>query len=465
MRVVIVGAGEVGYHVIGALYREGVDIVAVDNDDGVLEQLRQEFNLTTIQGNAIDPSIFEQAKAADADLFIAVTNYDETNIIACMMASEAGVQKKIARVKTIDFRQQASFSDSKSLGIDLIINPYEVAAEHLANVINTPNVTDYSQFLDGRLLLLRIPLPANCPLVGQRVLDYGQSSGMKNSLIAVIRRDGNAFIPAATEVLQENDAVYFFVEKTQVKKLFQYLELRDKPPRRVFINGGGHIGYALAKRLEADHLDVRILEISEQRCMDLSRQLEDTLVLNVDGNDAKALRSEGVDHADFFISLTAADEINIVSCLQAKALGVRNTVALVKQPELIHPLMKNKGIDIAFSPRLLTARRILQFTRGRNLDSFYSFTSSDIELLELAVDTPMACTEKPLAELGLPPGILLGAVKRGKDIFVPRGGDQVRVGDTILLLQQRRNRRFTRTFFLEKQPIDGEPESSVVAPG
>ena len=321
MRVVIVGAGEVGYHVIGTLYREGVEIAAIDTDQAILERLRQEFNITTIFGNAVDAAVLEEAQVAKAELFVAVTNYDETNIISCLMASEFGVQKKIARVKTIDFGRESSFSDRNSLGIDLIINPYEVAAEHLGNLIETPQVTDYTLFLSDQLLLLRVPITAESPLVGNTVLAFGQEARIPNTLVALIQRQGHPFIPSAEEVIQAGDSIYFFCERAQMERLFRYLRLSLKPARRIFINGGGHIGYALARRLEHRNLNVRLLEISEEQCNWLSQQLDETLVLHADGSDSKALQSEGVEHADFFVSVTAADQINIVAGMFAKQLA------------------------------------------------------------------------------------------------------------------------------------------------
>ena len=412
MKVVVVGAGEVGYHVIGTLYREGVDIVAIDSNQTILDRLRQEFNITTIFGNAIDSAVLEVAGVAEAELFLAVTNYDETNIISCLMASEFGVQKKIARVKTIDFGQESSFSEKKTLGIDLIINPYEVAAEHLANLIETPQVTDYNLFLSDQLLLLRIPIAPDSPMAGTTVMAFGREAQIPNTLIALIQRNGQPFIPAAGEVVQGGDQVYFFCERTQMKRLFNHLRVPLSPTRRVFINGGGHIGYALARRLETRNLHVRLLEISEEQCNWLSQQLDETLVLHADGSDSRALQSEGIEHADFFVSVTAEDQINIVSAMFAKQHGAARVVALVKQPELIPMLMTQTSLDIAFSPRLLTARKILRFVRGHNLDSFFTFPNSDIEILELQIKSGMKCERGPISHLNLPPGVPIGAVLR-----------------------------------------------------
>lgn len=449
MKVLIIGAGEVGYHVIGALYRENVDIVAIDSDPAVLEQLKAEFNITLLQGNATDAALLEKAGAATADLFLAITNYDETNIISCLLAGQLGAAKKIARVKTIDIGHDSSFTEKNHLGIELIINPYEVAAEHLAHLVSHPQVTDFNLFLGDQVALVRIPIAAGSPIEGQTVVGFGQHAHLAQTLIALVQRGGQSSMPTRDLEIQAGDQVYFFCARDELKRLLEFLHLPNRPARRVFLNGGGHIGFALARRLERQHMDVRILEISDERCQWLSQQLDHTLVLHANGSDSTALKTEGIEHADYFLGLTDTDQVNVVSCLLAREYGASHTLALVKQPEYI-PIMAQRGlIDVAFSPRLLTARKILRFVRGDNLDSFFAFVNSDIELLELQVREGMRCCGRRLADLELPSGVLVGAVKRNGSIFIPRGDDGLKAGDTILLLQQRRNRRATKAFFLE----------------
>ncbi|HKJ00283.1 MAG TPA: Trk system potassium transporter TrkA [bacterium] len=449
MKVLIIGAGEVGYHVIGSLYRENVDLVAIDTDPAVLEQLKAEFNITTMLGNATDSGLLREAGAATADLFLAITNYDETNIISCLLAGQMGAAKKIARVKTIELGRESSFTEKHHMGIDLIINPYEVASEHLAHLAEYPQLTDFHLFLGDHVALVRIPIAEGSPLDNQSVMSFGQNAQIPHTLIAIIQRDGISSMPSRDTVIRAGDQVYFFCERHRLRHLFSFLRLPARPARRVFINGGGHIGYALARRLEQQQVDVRILEIHEERCHWLSQQLDHSLVLHADGSDSAALKAEGIEHADYFISVTDTDQVNVVSCLLAKEYGAARTLALVKQPEYIQIIAQRGAIDVAFSPRLLTARKILRFVRGENLESFFAFANSDIELLELQVRTGMRCCGARLAELELPAGMLVGAVMRGEAIFVPRGDDALHEGDTILLLQQRRNRQATKAFFLE----------------
>jgi trk system potassium uptake protein TrkA len=447
VKVVIAGAGEVGYHVVEALYREGVEILALDSDPGVLERLRNDFNIPTMQGNATDTGVLDAAGVGQADLFLAITNYDETNIIACLMAAEAGAKKRIARVRSIDFGHADSVSDRGYLGIDLIINPSEVAAEHLVHLVRHPDATDYNQFLGDRALLARYQIGPSCPLAGMRVLDFGRDGRIPQTLIALIQRGGESIIPDSSVRVQAGDQVYFFCERTRLQPLAQYLGYTNRPARRVFINGGGHIGYALARRLEPLAPHVRLMEIDAQRCQVLSQLLNRTLVLRVDGTSSYALKTEGVERSDCFLSVTNQDQVNIISCLLAREYGAEHTIALVKQPEYI-PILESRNLaGVAFSPRQLTARKLLRFVRGENLLSFFAFPNSDVEMLELDVAAGAACAGVPMAALALPAGILVGAVRRKDVIFIPRGQDQLFAGDRILLIQQRRHRKMTTELF------------------
>jgi trk system potassium uptake protein TrkA len=338
-------------------------------------------------------------------------------------------------------------SDRSYLGIDLIINPYEVAAEHLANLVVHPEVTDYNQYLGDRALLVRFSVTPACPLAGMRVIDFGRDARIPKTLIALVQRGGESLIPDAAMRVEAGDQVYFFCERERLDTLSRFLGLSTHPSRRVFINGGGHIGFALARRLERTVPHVRLMEINEKRCMALSQLLNRTLVLRADGTSSIALKEEGIEQADCFLSCTNQDQVNIVSCLLAHEYGARHTIALVKQPEYI-PIIESRQIaNVAFSPRLLTARKLLRFVRGEMLQSFFAFPNSDVELLEMDIPPGARCDHAPLSSLELPVGVLIGAVKRGEHLFIPRGQDALWAGDRILLIQQRRHRRITGELF------------------
>ena len=465
MKVVIIGAGEVGYHVIGALYRENMDITAIDINQSILSALREEFNIQTLLGSASDAKVLREARVQEADLFMAVTNSDDTNIISCLMAAQSGAAKRIARVKSIDLGSRPSLSGQHHLGIDLIINPYEVAADHLVNLISNPQVTDFSRFMDSKVLLVSIPIRPGSPLAEKRISHFGQNANLPQTLIALVQRKGQSTIPHGDHIIRTGDELYFFVASHRLRALYKYLELSPHPARRVFINGGGHIGFTLARHLEKLDIEVRILEISAQRCDLLSQWLDQTLVLNTDGSSSRSLAAEGIERADFFISVTNEDHVNLVACLLAKELGVDKAVALVKQPEMLPILRDSTPLDLAFSPRLLTARRILRFTRGQNTSSFFAFPGSDIEILELTIPAGMPCEKVPISSLDLPEGVLVGAVRREENIFIPRGNDHLQENDTILLIQKRRNRRITNGMFLARQGQAGFSEARKSAAG
>ncbi|MDH4121340.1 MAG: Trk system potassium transporter TrkA [Deltaproteobacteria bacterium] len=450
MRVVIAGVGEVGYHVVETLFREGVELTALDTQENLLENLEREFHLTTFLGSATDALLLEKARVGEADLFLAVTNHDETNVIACMMAAEMGAKRKIARIKSIDLGMETAMADSPNLGIDLIINPFEVAAEHLTSMVKHPQVTDYNRFLSDRVLLVRFRLEAGCPLVNEKVSTFGQVSGIPQTLMALVQRGGVSQIPHGEYVLQAGDQVYFFCERHQLKRLSHYLGFHTKPGQRIFINGGGNIGYALARRLEKEFEDVRVLEISAARCQYLSQVLDRALVLNMDGTDADLLALEGIGDVDYFISTTQREDVNMVSAMMAHRLGVKKTIALVAQPEFLPIVQENPMISAAFCPRLLTARKLMLYVQGLNLLSFFAFPNSDIEVLELQVPAGCQALKGTISTFPLPTGVLVGAVARGERIFIPRGNDELLEGDRILVIQHRNNRAATKEFFMEE---------------
>jgi trk system potassium uptake protein TrkA len=338
-------------------------------------------------------------------------------------------------------------SDRRYLGIDLIINPYEVAAEHLANLVTHPWVTDYNQFLEDRALLVRFAIAEGSPLAGVRVLDFGRDARFPETLIALVQRGGESLIPEASMRVQPGDQVYFFCQIERLGALARFLGHSVAPTKRVFINGGGHIGFALARRLERMVPHVRLMEINEQRCMQMAQLLDRALVLHVDGTSSIALKQEGIEQADVFLSCTNQDQVNVVACLLAGEYGAAHTIALVKQPEYI-PIIEGRGVaDVAFSPRLLTARKLLRFVRGEALQSFFAFPNSDVELLEMDITPGARCDTVPLSSLDTPAGVLVGAVKRGERIFIPRGQDALQAGDRVLLIQQRRHRKLTGELF------------------
>lgn len=444
MKVFIAGAGEVGCYVAEALHRERVEITVMDEDPNALERLGERLPVTLAQGNAIDHTQLERFGAGEADLFAAVTDFDETNLISCLLARELGAKRSIARVKTIELGDPGEAQQENFLSIDLIVNPYEATAEYLERLALFPDLVDLVPFLNGAAMLLALPILRGSPLEGSTVRALKEREFENKALIVLIQHAGETFVPQADTQIEPDSIVYLFCAQDRLRALLRSLGCTAPPAKHVYINGGGRIGFALARRLENRGIDVRLLEIHPQRCRLLSRRLERSLVLCGNGMDPVILREERIGDTDLFVSLTADDSVNVVSAMLAKEMGTRRTMALVKRPEAVHLLQRQQHIDVVFSPRLLTARRVLRYIRSPYLSSFFSFPATSMEVLEICMEAGMPCVNVPLAELPLPEGSLIGALWREGKLFLPGGTDRLCPGDRVLLVQHRNNHAHTQ---------------------
>ena len=455
MRAIIIGAGEVGGHLVEALQGEEIDLITVDNDPEVIERLRIQYpKVRTVLGDVTDPQLRAELDLPNADLFLAVTDRDETNIVSCLLAGRNMRGKRIARLKGIDWGEKTHDEQASYLGIDLITNPSEVVTDHLVDLIEHPHVSDFISLLDDLMALVRIRIREESPLAGRAVNALKTYAPESNAIAALVLRRGSYVIPHGGFVVTPGDHLYVVLRRDQLKKLGKRLKLPAHGARRVFINGGGHIGYALARRLnELGTRKLWIFEIDAARCRFLSERLENVLVMHASGVDPLALRAESIERADLFISLTQSDDINVVSCMQASTLGAKQTIALVKQPDGIPLLLDQPRLDSAFSPRQLTARRILRFVRGDAMRSVMIFPGSQIEMLEYRVSAGSPADGVPIRALGLPPRVLVAACRRGQSAFIPYGDDVLRGDDTVLMLQDRGVRKVTERCFSSSESV------------
>ncbi len=450
MRLVIAGAGEVGYHLTEALSGEA-DIRVIDLDDVVLKHLEECFHVRTLQANSAHQETLRKAQVDKADLFIAVTDRDDANLLSCLVAKELGSPTTIARVKQLS---TSGNGVSQFNNIDLLINPYEVVADHLEQLIIHPQVTDIATFMGGRMLLVRISVAESLIITGQTVEKLGRQIREKiPCLIAAIQRTEMSFVPGAQDMIQDGDQLYLFCPTQCLKQLLKILQIRRKSGRRVFINGGGNIGLALACRLEKHGLGVRVLEVDPEQCQVISRTLRHGLVLQADGMELPVLQEEGIKQADYFVSLTADDSVNISACLLVSEYSNCRTAALFKQPQALPLINRYRLIDHIFSPRLLTAMKILQYLRGRNLQNYLSLENSDIELLEICLQSSQNYLNIPLHQLKLPKEVLVGAICRNGKIFLPRGEDCLQAEDSLLIIQHKKYRAYIRKRFSGTQGI------------
>lgn len=430
MRAIIIGAGKVGYSIAQMLSSEGHDVVVIEKDEERQAVVADTLDVQTIIGNGASTNVLEEAGVEQANLLIAVTEADELNMVACLLAKKYGVKRTVARVRNPEYAENSHKGKEKmSLGIDLIINPERVTAKVIAKLLAVPEATNVEYYADGQVQLLELKLNEECPVLGKSLIEINFS---RSALIVAILRKGNLIIPRGADRLEPGDVVFvvariedmFEVEKTLGKK-------RTKIDS-VMILGGGRIGYYLARFLEAKKIKVKIIEKDRQKCRELAKNLVHTLVLNGDGTDIDLLKTEGTGEVDAFVAVTGDDKLNLLVSLLAKHLGVKNAITQIRRSDYI-PLVEQVGIDIVVSPRALTASAILKFIRPSEVVSVSFLEGAKAETLELIVPDQKKFNHKKIKDIDFPKNAILGAILRGKEVFVPTGDDILSPGDRVMI--------------------------------
>lgn len=433
MKIIVIGAGEVGYHIAERLAHEAHEVVVIERNREVCERVRETLGLHAIEGDGSSPRALEEAGVRDAAMVIAVADVDEVNIVACAIAHQYGVATKIARVRTIELGAHPILEGGKVLGIDLLINPNQVVADEILRVIKTTGAAEVADFADGRVQLLGVQLAARAPVANRRLRDLAPVQASTPFLVVGIARGERLLVPTPDTVLLPDDHLYVVSRREFMPDILVLLGRSGGVARRVFVIGGGRIGLRVAQALDVEGLAVTVVEKSRGRCEELGKALSGARVICGDGTDARRLLEEGISEADAVATITDDDPTNLLAALLGKRYGARKAIALLKRPELI-PVVESLGVDAGISPRLLTASVILKFVRRGRVVSVFELPEGEAETLEVVVlpDTPAA--GRALGALGLPREALVGALVRGTEVLVPTRETILQVGDHVILL-------------------------------
>ncbi|MCF6267958.1 MAG: Trk system potassium transporter TrkA [Desulfuromusa sp.] len=435
MKILVVGSGQVGYFLCDRLSREGHEVTLVDQDEVVVERAQDRLNVLGVVGNGASAEILEQAGIKDVDIFIAVTNMDEVNILACLLAREYQVEILVARTKNIEYTSSKAVLSKEKLGIDLLINPEDAVAEELSKLACNSKAFDVAEFADGQILFQGFRIEAESPLCDLTLAELGELRGMYRFLVVAISRGNTTIIPHGADVIQAGDRIYIFAPQQElpaINYLLQSEHLEKKSTRRVFILGGSRIGLKVTQNMEKLHFQAKLIEKDEDRCFKLAELLNKAVVINAEGLDVQTLVDEGLADADVFIAVTENDQTNILTCLLAKQHNVRRTLALVSQPELIG-LASDLGIDACISPRLAAAGAILKFVRRGDIISLTAIEGSNSEVLELEISKDSGLLATPLGGLHFPRGAIIGAIVRGGNYEIPTGESMLEAGDRVVV--------------------------------
>jgi trk system potassium uptake protein TrkA len=414
VKIVILGAGQVGSSVAESLVSEQNDITVVDIEPARLKRLQDRLDLRTITGNAAHPAVLEQAGARDADLLLAVTQSDETNMVACKLgATMFNIPTKIARIRSADYLSHPEIFSAENFAVDHSICPEQILCEYIAKLIEFPESLQVLEFADGRISLVAVKAFHGGPLVGHQIQYLRQHMPHVETRVAAIFRQDAAIAPEGTTQVEAGDEVFFIADTRNIRNVLRELRRMDKPVKRVMIGGGGNIGRRLARAIE-DRYEVKVIEHNKGGAERLAAELNKTLVLAGDVTDEELLDAENVSDMDVYCALTNDDETNIISALLAKRRGVRKVIALINRGSYVN-LVQAGQIDVAISPAQATIGTLLAHVRRGDCVAVHSLRRGAAEALELVAHgdrTSSKVVGRRIEELDLPRGVTIGAIVR-----------------------------------------------------
>ncbi len=432
MKVLIVGGGEVGFHLARRLSEENQDVILIESDPERADFASQQLDVLTITGNGASLPVLERAGVRGARMLLAVTSQDEVNLIACLAASRMGVRYTIARISNPEYYTRGSVLSREALGIDLLINPERECALETYQLLQSAAASDVAQFADGRVQLLGIVVREGAPVAGKTLAETGQALRDFHFVTAAIVRDGQTIIPRGDDRIDAGDLIYLLAPTSEVQSIPPLAGYERHPLRRVMIAGGSTEGEYLAQLLEEHGIECTILDNDRRRCVELAERLPKSLVLHADATDLELLEMEGVAGLDGFVAATGHDETNMLSSLLAKTVGARKVVSLVNKFDYL-PIVTKVGIDAAVSPRMATVNAILRYVRRGRVMTVAALKGIDAEAIEFNVGPGTRVAGKALKDLHFPKGSLIGTILRGDEIIIPRGDDQILEGDEVIV--------------------------------
>ena len=433
MRTIIVGAGDVGYDVARMLSLQRHDVTVVDRDLDKVNYIRDTLDVMAIHGSGTDAATLHEAKIEDTDLLVAVTDVDEVNIIASMMAERIGKSSNdtitIARVRSSGFTDEDAVLRLADFGIDHIIHPEESTAVEIIALLRRAAATDVVEFCDGRVQVVGVRIDPDAPVARLTLRELAARGSHLTFRVMGIVRGARTIVPHGDATLQPNDQVFVLVPSGQIGQVAYLLGKESGRLHHCMILGGSEVGVRVAAGLSSRKkgeggMEVRIVEADRKRAEHLAQLLENVLVLHGDPSDIDLLVREGLAEMDALVAVTPDEESNLVSCLMGKHLGVRKTVALLSKGAYI-PISQSIGLDAAVSQKLAVSREVLRFLRGAHVQSVATIQGLDAEIFELRAEAGSLITQAPLMEQGLPTGLLVGAVV-GDEVEVATGQTQIR---------------------------------------
>ena len=436
MKIIILGAGQVGLSVAANLVSEDNDITLVDINPSALQVISERYDLRTITGVASHPSVLEKAGAKDAEMILAVTNCDEVNMIACQVAYTLfHTPTKIARIREIEYLKNSPLFAQEALPVDVLISPDRLVTEQIQQLIKHPGALQVLDFADGKVQMVVIRASYS------GVLEGNSLRNLKNKLkdieykIAIIYSSGKPIIPNGDTIIKADDEIFFISSQKSMDKLLQHIRIKDKPLKNIMISGGGNIGLRLAESLENEY-KIKLLEVDQKKASYAAEKLKNTIVLHGDATDEELLNEENIDGSDVFCALTNADEVNIISSMLAKRLGARKVMALINRAAYVD-LVQSNTIDIAISPQQATIGSLLAHVRKGDVVVVHSLRRGAAEAIEAIAhgnESSSKVVGKKIQDIELPQGTTIAAIVRGNDVLMVKKKTIIEANDHVILI-------------------------------
>ncbi|MDD7805977.1 MAG: Trk system potassium transporter TrkA [Endozoicomonas sp. (ex Botrylloides leachii)] len=442
MKIIILGAGQVGGTLAENLASEENDITVVDTDGMRLRELQDKIDIRTIQGMASFPAVLKQAGADEADMLVAVTNSDEVNMIACQVAYTLfHTPSKIARIRQAAYLSKSRLFNDDALPIDVLISPEQVVTNYIKRLLERPGALQVVDFANGRAQLVAMKAYYGGPLVGQELRYIREHMPGIDTRVAAIFRRGRAIMPKGTTVIEVDDEVFFIADKRHIRAVMSELQRLDDDCKRILIAGGGNIGLRLAQAIEDDYA-VKIIERNMHRCQFLSESLSRAMVFNGNASDKELLVAENIAETDIFCALTNDDEANVMAAMLAKRLGARKVMALINNPAYVD-LVQGGEIDIAISPQQITTGSLLKHVRKGDVVNVHSLRRGAAEAMEAIAhgdENTSRVVGRSISQIELPQGTTIGAVVRNDKVMIAHDSTRIESGDHIILFLTNKKR-------------------------
>jgi trk system potassium uptake protein TrkA len=447
MKILIVGAGAVGFNLARQLSSEGHDVSLVEKDPQIARRVNEKLDVLLVTGSGSSPSLLESARIKEADIVLAVTDSDEVNLTVCLLAHWYGVERKIARLRNEEYTREGSFIKEKQFFIDHIINPDFITVDSVLKVVETPGANYVADFAEANILFRGFHVPSDAPIVGRKLQELKEFSSTDSFLMVAIQRKDEMFIPTGQAQIEPEDTIFVLVARAALPFLLPIVNRRAMEAQRVIIYGASRVGIQLAQLLEKRVKMVVLVEPDEDKAQLAASRLTEATILHGQATETEILKEVTTETVDFFVGAAEDEEANILSCLLAKKQYARKTIVITKDPSYV-PIFGSIGMDVVINPRLFTVSSILQhIIRGPILSMVKLFDKSEAEAIEMVVETESKLVDKPLKQIHFPKGSILGTIIRKGEMILPHGDFTMASGDRAIVFTMPQVREKVQALF------------------